>query len=104
LVFQELQAINHYFDFDYEIFYWRTNDQLEVDFVLYGPKGLIAIEVKRAKKIDPSDLKGLAVFKKDYPEAKPFLFYGGNRRLYFDEITAIPFQEALATLPTILGH
>jgi predicted AAA+ superfamily ATPase len=103
LVFQELLAINSYFDLQYEFYFWRTVDQLEIDFVLYGPKGLIGIEVKRSKKIQTDDLKGLKAFQEDYPMAKLYLFYGGNQRLYFDDIEAIPVSEALQTLPQLLA-
>jgi predicted AAA+ superfamily ATPase len=103
LVFQEIEAINSYFDLHYEIYFWRTVDQLEVDFILYGPKGLIGIEVKRSKKIDTDDLKGLKAFQSDYPMAKLYILYGGEQRLYFDQIQAIPFREALFTLPDLLG-
>lgn len=101
LVLQEILAINHYFDLNYEIFFWRTTDQLEVDFILYGPKGLVAIEVKRSKKITSGDLKALKAFKSDYPTAKPYIFYGGNKRLYFNDIEAIPVTEALTMLPEL---
>ncbi len=103
LVFQELQAMNHYFDLGYTLYFWRTVDKLEVDFILYGPKGLVAIEVKRSKKIHAEDLKAMKAFKSDYPMAKLFLFYGGSERLYFDDIQAIPFVEALKTLPELLS-
>ncbi|WP_194847000.1 ATP-binding protein [Candidatus Neptunochlamydia vexilliferae] len=103
LMLQEIQAMNHYFELDYEIYFWRTTDKLEVDFILYGPKGLIGIEIKRSKKIHSNDLKALKAFQEDYPSAKLYLFYGGSKRLYFDKIEAIPFQEALQTLPTLLG-
>ena len=102
LVLQEIQAINSYFELDYEIYFWRTKDKLEVDFILYGPKGLIGIEVKRSKNISPSDLKGLKAFYSDYPTAKLYIFYGGSRRLYFDSIEAIPITEALRSLPEIV--
>ena len=104
LVFQELQAINHYFELEYETFFWRTTDQLEIDFVLYGPKGLLAIEIKRAKNINEGDLKAMKAFQADYPNAKLYFFYGGNQRLYFNQIEAIPIAEALLTLPKLLGY
>lgn len=102
LVFQELQAINSYFELGYEIYFWRTVDQLEVDFVLYGQKGLVGIEIKRSKKIYPDDLKALCAFQADYPSAKLYLFYGGDQRLYFEKIEAIPITEALKMLPKLL--
>jgi predicted AAA+ superfamily ATPase len=102
LVFQELQAINSYLELGYEIYFWRTADKLEVDFILYGPKGLIGIEIKRSKKIDTDDLKGLKAFQIDYPSSKLYIFYGGSARLHFDHITAIPVGEALQNLPKLL--
>lgn len=83
LVLQEMQAINHYFDYG------------------YGPKGLIGIEIKRSKTLHPSDLKSLKAFQSDYPSAKIYLFYGGTQRLYFDTIEAIPVTEALHILPQL---
>ena len=41
LVLQELRAINDYLGADYQLYFWRTKNGLEVDFILYGPKGLI---------------------------------------------------------------
>ncbi len=51
---------------------------VEVDFILYGEEGIVAIEVKRAAKIRRQDLHGLKAFIHDYPMAKAFLFYGGK--------------------------
>jgi uncharacterized protein len=102
LLFQELLATNHYLDLGYEIYFWRTVDKLEVDFILYGPKGIIGIEVKRSRKIDPGDLVALRAFQRDYPTAKLYLLYGGAERLYFDSIEVIPFVEALQSLSSFL--
>jgi predicted AAA+ superfamily ATPase len=103
LVYQEIQAINHYFNFQYQLYFWRTVDKIEVDFILYGPKGIIAIEVKRSDKIDQKDLRGLKAFGEDYPEAKLFLFYGGKKREYIGNIQLIPLEEALLSLPELLN-
>ena len=102
LVFQELRAINDYMECGYQIFFWRTKNGLEVDFILYGPKGLIAIEVKNSPHIHPKTLRGLKEFKKDYPVAKCYLFYGGDTPLYFDDITVLPVDQALRNLDRIL--
>ena len=104
LVFQEIQAINSYFNFGYEIYFWRTVDKLEIDFILYGKNGIVGIEVKRSTKINSDDLKSLKIFQSDYPIAKLYLFYGGTQRLYFDQIEAIPITEALKNLPSILAQ
>jgi predicted AAA+ superfamily ATPase len=103
LAYQEIQAINSYFNYKYKIHFWRTADKVEVDFVLYGPKGIIAIEVKRTDSIDSKDLRGLRLFGEDYPEAKRFIFYGGKKKEYIDNIQIIPLDEALLTLPDLLN-
>jgi predicted AAA+ superfamily ATPase len=103
LVLQELRAANDYGEHGFGIYFWRTKGELEVDFVLYGDKGLIAIEVKRARRLDPPDLRALREFKRDYPPARCFVFYGGTSRQYFDEIVAIPLQEAFRELDHVLS-
>jgi len=76
---------------------------LSIFFVLYGPKGIIGIGVKRGDTVNSKDLKGLRLFGEDYPEAKLFFFYGGKRREFHDKIQVIPLEEALPTLPALLG-
>jgi len=102
LVLQELRAINDYLALDYEISYWRTRNGLEVDFVLYGPRGLIAIEIKRSRNPGPKDTRALREFRKDYPPAQCFLFHGGDSSLHLDGIVAMPLAEALAKIEDIL--
>lgn len=102
LVFQELKAINSYLDLDYQIYYWRTAAGMEVDFVLYGKRGIKAIEVKRSAKVNSRDLRGLKSFIKDYPEAKAYMVYGGQRRLWENGIELIPAEQFFRQLPVIL--
>lgn len=103
LVLQELIALNHYYDLGAKIQYWRTINDQEVDFVIYGPKNFIAIEVKRSKSISAvDDLKTLKLFSEDYPEAKAYIVYGGNKKLYFDNIVALPIIDFFKELPEIL--
>lgn len=102
LVFQELRAINDYLECGYELYFWRTKNGLEVDFVLYGPNGLIAIEVKRSSFVHPKDLRSLKEFKKDYPPARCYLLYGGSTILYKEDITVLPIDQALKELGRIL--
>jgi len=105
LVLQELIALNNYYELDYKINYWRTINGHEVDFILYGPKNFIAIEVKRSKKISSSDLKNMQLFLEDYPEAKGYIAYGGDKKLYFkDRVEALPFLDFFKLLPQILKN
>jgi uncharacterized protein len=103
LFLQSLIAINDYLELGYTIHFWRTSDGTEVDFILYGPKGLHAFEIKRVGLIQNKSLKGLRNFKEDYPEAKLYLLFGGKNKEYHGDIQAIPFEQALKDLPQLIG-
>lgn len=102
LFLQELRAYNDYFDLGYSLYYWRTQDQKEVDVVLYGNNGFMAFEIKRKARLDAKDFKSLKVFQKDYPEAVAYMLYGGEREYFEGDIHVLPFEQALKTLPQIM--
>ena len=103
LVFQELRAINDNLQLDYELSYWRTTQQQEVDFVLYGPRGFWAIEVKRSSTFREKDLASLELFLGDYPQALGLCFYTGDQTYQFGNIKVMPLGEALLGLDKILS-
>ena len=103
LFLQELVAINDALNLGYEISFWRTSNNMEVDFVLYGSRGIKAFEVKRAGKITSSSLSGLKSFLKDYPMARAYLIYGGERYMRQGTIEILPAKTTLMTLPKILN-
>jgi predicted AAA+ superfamily ATPase len=103
LFFQELKAINDTLDLGYKISYWRTSNHMEVDFVLYGNKGIRAFEIKRTGKVSKPMLSGLRSFLKDYPMAKACFIYGGKRYMRQGTIEIIPLNEAFRKLPEILS-
>ncbi|MBI2346291.1 MAG: ATP-binding protein [Deltaproteobacteria bacterium] len=103
LLYQELKAVNADEGLDYDLFYWRTATGLEVDFVAYGPKGIHAFEVKRTARVGSDALRGLKAFRADYPSARTYCIYGGDRRMEMEGIQVIPFEECLKTLPSLLA-
>lgn len=103
LVFQELKAANANLGLGYKMYYWRTANDIEVDFVLYGNRGIRAFEVKRAARISGSLFKGLKSFLDDYPMAKAYFVYGGNRQMSEGKITVLPLAEMLTHLAEILS-
>lgn len=103
LLFQELNAVNATLDLGYRLYYWRTSNNMEVDFVLYGDKGILAFEVKRTGKVSSAMLRGLKSFLKDYPMAKAYFIYGGERRMRQDTIEIIPMDDILKELHVILS-
>jgi len=104
LFLQHLIAINDYYRLGYEFYFWRTSNQVEVDFVAYGERGLLAFEIKRKRTISSKDLTGLKSFGEDYDIAKLYMIYGGDHEEYHGNITAIPFEKALFQMKTILEN
>lgn len=102
LVLQEFLAINSALDLGYNIYYWRTSNNVEVDFVLYGEKGILAIEVKRTGRVIKPMLNGLKAFLRDYPMGRAYFVYGGKRRMYEDNIDILPATDFFSMIPSIL--
>lgn len=103
LVLQELRATNDNLQLEYEIYTWHTRDHREVDFVLYGPRGLLAFEVKRSSRYRPKDLDSLRLFRADYPMARCTLLYGGRTSYEIDGIRVLPLGATLPKLGTLLS-
>jgi predicted AAA+ superfamily ATPase len=103
LFLQQARALNDYYDWGYEIFYWRTRNGAEVDFVLYGPRGLHAFEIKRKQNLSGKDFKGLKLFGDDYEPATLHMLYGGPEPRLEGRIQVHPFEQALCDLARILG-
>ena len=104
LFMQELIAINAYLKLGYNMFYWMAHNDIEVDFVLYGNKGIKAFEIKRTGKVSGLMMRGLRAFLKDYPKSKAYFIYGGERRLREGDIEILSIKDALKGLPNILSH
>lgn len=78
LIAQHLKAWKDYTTEKHTLPFWRTRSGVEVDFVLLGPLGFWAIEVKNSDRILPADLRSLNSFLEDYPEATAWLLYRGQ--------------------------
>lgn len=102
LFLQEVKALNDYFNWGYEIFYWRTKNGLEIDFILYGPRGLHAFEIKRKAQLNTKDFHALKEFKKDYPIVKTYLLYGGENNYHDSGVEVRSFTKTLFCLPQLL--
>lgn len=102
-VLAHLRAWNDYGQLGQTISYWRTPEGDEVDFVVYGEAGFVAIEVRRSATIRGEDLRGLSRFKRDYPEARAVLLHPGTRRYHQGGIEIIPLVEALRDPDSAFG-
>ena len=66
--------------------------------MVYGEREFCAIEVKNARKVHTTDLRGLRAFRQDYPQARPMLLYRGAERLEMDGVTCLPCGAFLRSL------
>jgi predicted AAA+ superfamily ATPase len=98
LVLQNIIAWNDYSTKKSKIHFWHTTTDIEVDFVIYNDKELIAIEVKHSKNVAPQDVKSLRIFLSDYPMAKCILLYRGEGRRMQNGILCVPVEEFLLNL------
>ena len=76
------------------IYYYRTSDQKEIDFILEISGKLIAIEVKSSKTISKDDFRHICHLKENLQSKfdKGIVFYTGDRAVKLDEdMFALPF-------------
>ncbi len=90
LIFLELKAYLDYTRSDYDLTYWRTRTQLEVDYII-GDK--CAIEVKAKKHIRISDVRGLLALEQDVKKIKKIVVCLEKEKRVLDSVEIIPCEE-----------
>lgn len=98
LVAQHLRAWIDYSESDASLSYWHTRGGSEVDFVVYGPDGFHAIEVKNTTVVRPADLRGLRAFGEDYPGAVRTLVYRGGASFVRAGVHVVPCASFLRSI------
>ena len=98
LIAQHLMAWKDYTQEKHTINFWRTRSGVEVDFIIFGPLGFWAIEVKNNATIRSDDIRSLEAFQDDYPEARTLLLYRGKERLLKNNVLCVPVDEFLLQL------
>ena len=83
-IFNELIAHRHYSGIDYQLSYWRTASQYEVDFILGNNE--IAIEVKSTEQASSKHFKGLKAFSEEY-KAKRLIVVSNDK--YYRRVNTI---------------
>ncbi len=68
LIIQEIIAHLSYSENENQLSYWRTSSGFEVDAVI--GKAKVAIEIKSSKEVQSKHIKGLKVFKDEFPDAR----------------------------------
>lgn len=98
LFLQQARAVNDYKGLGYRLHYWRTATGDEVDFVLYGERGLRAFEIKMGQTVRTEDLRALRRFREDFPQAEAHLLYLGQRRWHDRGVEVLPFFDCVTKL------
>jgi predicted AAA+ superfamily ATPase len=91
-VFSELLKHINYSDKLIEFYYYRTQDQKEIDFIIKSQNKILAIEVKAAHGVKKADFKHIIDFQaRSSNNIIGIVFYAGNNIVSFaDNLFAIP--------------
>ena len=93
-IYDELLKANSSASKKVGLYYYRTTDKKEIDFILdYGQK-IVAVEIKASKSVSKSDFKHIYHLQKEATDLfdKGIVLYGGDTFLKLDEnMYAVPF-------------
>lgn len=103
LVLAQIRAVNDAMHLGFAIHYWRTSAGAEVDFVLYGERGLYAVECKRSARVRDEDLASLQQFRSDYPMCVCYLVHAGTEHRHQAGIEIVPAAWFLRNLDRVLA-
>jgi len=95
-IYQEIYAHSRYSDLNYDVSYWRTASQIEIDFVLGDHE--VAIEVKSTTQANPRHLKGLKAFAEEYKVKHKILITNEQYPRLVDDVMIYPWQLFLQKL------
>ena len=86
-------------DEDFRVSVYRTEAGAEVDFIVESGGNVSAIEVKAARTIGLSDLRGLKSFSDFHgKKTRSFIFYLGERELEMGSVLIAPLARGLDLL------
>ena len=95
-ILQEIVAYSHYSGKNFEIAYWRTASQLEVDFILGDHE--VAIEIKATNNVKSYQLKGLKAFSEEYLTKRNIVVSLDPKPRFTEDINILPWKEFLERL------
>lgn len=104
LAFQEITALNTYYNYKYDLSYWLSPSGHEIDFVAKNSRNIIAFVTKNASSLTTKDYEGLIAFYETFPGAKTYFIYTGDKRYFYSNIEVIPASEALPEIAKILAQ
>ena len=81
-----------------DVLFWRTTTDREVDFIVESGGRLLAVEVKASANPGLADIRGLRLFREEYPErfAGGLLLHGGRDTQWMAEgVLAVPWWRVV---------
>ncbi|MBS9782765.1 MAG: ATP-binding protein [Arcobacter sp.] len=94
-IFGELLKANSYAQNRINLYYYRTSDKKEIDFILEYSNKIIALEIKSSKSVKKDDFKHIYKLKEEISKDfdKGIVLYMGDRFLQIDEdMYAVPIE------------
>jgi len=92
-IYHHLRILSRLMTPSARLYFWRTIDGTEVDFVLEHGRRLLGIEVKLTSSLGYRDTAGIRLFLEKHPKASGgLIIYGGKEIIRLDEnIIAVPW-------------
>ena len=99
-ILQQIRSIQKSKNLDMRITTYRTENNVEVDFIIEVKEKVFAVELKASKHVSSSDLKGLHSFKEFYGKKhESLVFYlGENSQTLENGIKILPWIQGLKFL------
>lgn len=95
-IYQEIYAHSKYSDLNYNICYWRTSTQIEVDFILGDNE--IAIEVKSTDHVSNRHFNGLKSFSSEFTVRRQIVVSMDHYYRKTGDIEIMPWKHFLLEL------
>lgn len=89
-IYHEIYTHSKYSGIEYDISYWRTTSQIEIDFVLGNNE--VAVEVKASDNISARHIKGLNEFAKEYEVKQLILVCNEKLPRLLNNVLILPWQ------------
>ena len=99
-ILNELRAYMHYTELDYPLYFWRSQNGVEVDILFETANGYIAIELKNGSRWEKKFNRGMHRLSKELGKDKVSCFgvFTGERQLLIDDVRVYPALDFLKRL------
>lgn len=95
----EIFRLNTYLRKDFRFYYFRTQNQLEIDLIIERPGMPVAlVEIKSSTRVDERDIKVLNLYKKDFKHADCYVLSNDEINHQIDSIHCLHWQNGIKEL------